>query len=477
MTSFYWHDYETWGVNPARHRASQFAGLRTDGELNEIGEPLVMYCQPPADDLPDPEACLITGITPQRASAEGLREKDFIAAIHKELAAPGTCGVGYNSVRFDDEVTRYTLYRNFYDPYAREWQNGNSRWDLLDVVRTCYALRPDGIQWPEREEGGPSFRLEDLSRANGLEHLQAHDALSDVRATLAMARLIRDRQPRLFAHLLALRSKHEVSAMIDLRRRKPLLHVSGMFPAHRGCAGLVVPLAMHPRNRNGVICFDLSADPRPLLELEADALRERVFSSQAALGDLQRVPLKLIHLNRCPVVLTPKLLDDRTAHRLQLDRTASSRHYEMLQSVLVERGAAAALTAKLHALYAAPEPGDDEPDVDAALYGGFLPEADRDLLPEVRALALADPDASFPFQDGRMTELLFRYRAHNAPERLAPEAQQRWVRHCKQRIEQHWGSGGSAYLQRLEALRQHGDQSVLAALREWFEQRRAALQF
>ena len=204
-TTLYWHDYETFGVDARRDRPAQFAGLRTDEELNEIGEPLNIYCKPALDVLPHPEACLITGITPQLADARGVLEPEFIARIHAEFAQPGTCGVGYNSLRFDDEVTRHTLYRNFYDPYAREWQNGNSRWDLIDLVRMTYALRPEGIEWPLKDDGKPSFRLENLATANNIGHESAHDALSDVRATIGVARLIRNRQPRLYDWLFQLR--------------------------------------------------------------------------------------------------------------------------------------------------------------------------------------------------------------------------------------------------------------------------------
>ena len=164
MKSFYFHDYETFGTDPALDWPAQFAGIRTDAELNEVGEPLNIFCQLPNDHLPNPLACLITGLTPQRVNELGMIEPDFIRRIHAELMVPGTCALGYNTLRFDDEVTRNILYRNFYDPYAREWQNGNSRWDLIDLVRLTAALRPDGIEWPSREDGCKSFRLEDITR-------------------------------------------------------------------------------------------------------------------------------------------------------------------------------------------------------------------------------------------------------------------------------------------------------------------------
>ena len=189
-TSFYWHDYETFGVVPRRDRPAQFAGIRTDAELNEIGAPVMHHCRPAPDYLPDPESCLLTGILPQHCLEYGLPEHAFAAAIEAELARPGTTGVGYNSIRFDDEVTRHLFWRNLIDPYAREWRNDCARWDLLDVVRCVYALRPEGIAWPTHDDGRPSFKLEHLTAANGLAHEAAHDALSDVRATIALARLV-----------------------------------------------------------------------------------------------------------------------------------------------------------------------------------------------------------------------------------------------------------------------------------------------
>ena len=330
--SFYWHDYETFGADPARDRPCQFAGIRTDADFNIIGEPLVVFCQPAADILPHPEACLITGITPQQALAQGVPEAEFIRQIHQQLALPGTCAVGYNNIRFDDEVTRYTLYRNFYDPYAREWQGGNSRWDIIDMARLCCALRPDGIVWPRHEDGTPSFKLEHLTAANGISHASAHDALSDVYATIEIARLIKTKQPKLFDYLFNLRDKRRVAELLNVADKKPLVHTSAMFPATRFCTSLVMPLAMHPSNKNGVISYDLTVDPTPLLELSAEQIRERLYTPTAELPEgVERIPLKTIHINRCPVVATSKLLDDNMAARIQVDLPRARQYYQQLK--------------------------------------------------------------------------------------------------------------------------------------------------
>ncbi len=418
--SFFWHDYETSGIDPARDRPLQFAGRRTDAQLNPVGEPLTLYCRPADDLLPQPDACLVTGISPQQAREHGLPEPEFIARINAALGRTGTCGAGYNSIRFDDEFTRYTLYRNFFDPYEREWQGGNSRWDLIDVVRLCAALRPEGIEWPLGDNGYNTFRLERLTAANGIAHTQAHDALSDVDATIALARLLMQRQPKLFAHALALRGKHFAATQLNTATMTPVLHVSSKIPASRHCLALIVPIAMHPKNSNEVLSFDLSADPEPLLELDAEALRERLFIGQADLPEgLARIPLKGVHLNKSPMLAPLSVLREGDAARLQLDLDRALANRQRLlaaQETLVPKVRQVFTTAPREA-------GDAE----LSLYAGFLKDADKARCARVRASApeqLAQHEGRF--EDPRYNELLFRYRARNFPDSLNDGERQRW---------------------------------------------------
>jgi exodeoxyribonuclease I len=426
VTTLYWHDYETWGEVPAQDRPSQFAGIRTDEDLNVIGEPLMIYCKPTDDLLPKPEACLVTGLTPQVALAEGLPEPEFIAAIHAELSQPGTCSVGYNTIRFDDEVTRYTLYRNFYDPYEREWRNGNSRWDIIDMVRLTKALRPEGIEWPLREDGMPSFKLEHLTVANGLSHEAAHDALSDVHATIAVAKLIKDKQPQLYNYVFNLRAKRKVAELIDVLNRKPLLHISSMFPAENGCAAVVSPLAMHPTNKNGVIVFNLSEDPTPLFELSAEQIRERMFTRSEDLPEgVSRIPLKVVHLNKCPVLTTVKLLDPVSQERLHIDMSVCEKHWQMLSKVDLRQ--------KLQQVFSESN-FEASPDPEQQLYGGFLNDADKATCEAVRCATSEQlAQQTFAFHDNRLGELLFRYRARHHNDSLSDAEKQQWqqFRHAR----------------------------------------------
>lgn len=471
--SFYWHDYETWGADSKRDRAAQFAGQRTDGDLNPVGPPLVLYCRPADDMLPQPEACLITGITPQKALAEGLNEAEFFAAIHDELSQPGTCGVGYNSIRFDDEFTRYGLYRNLFDPYGREWKNGNSRWDLIDVVRLTHALRPEGIEWPEREPGITSFKLEELTAANGIFHEAAHDALSDVHATIALARLIRQHQPRLFEFALGLRDKRRAGELCNLRRPDPILHVSSMYPASRGCIAQVLPVARDPVNKNGVVVFDLSQDPSLLVDLDFEEIGRRVFTSSAELEQqgLDRIGLKTVHLNKSPMLSPMTTLTPYAAERWQIDPELGRQRAASLRSIPgLEKKIQQALSGREF-------PPSSDPDQN--LYGGFIGDDDRRHLDRLRQLEPAElARASAVFDDHRLHELLFRYRARNWPESLRTDERNRWQEYRLQRLTQPDGGGSIAlaeYRRQLARLMvdpalDEDKRQVLSELADWPQQ-------
>lgn len=466
--SYFWHDYETFGANPRLDRPAQFAGIRTDAAFEPIGDPVDFYCQPIEDLLPQPEACLITGITPQIAAERGLPEPEFIQRVLAELGAPKTCAVGYNSLRFDDEVTRHTAWRNFHDPYAREWQQGCSRWDLIDTVRMTYALRPDGINWPQRADGKPSFRLEDLAKANGLLHEQAHDALSDVRATIGLAKLIRGAQPKLFDWAITHRDKQSAWAQLDLERRTPVLHVSEKFPAELGCLSLIMPLLRHPTNKNAVICYDLRHDPGEMLALPAEDIHERLFTPSADLPEgVQRAALKAVHANKCPVLAPVKTLNDEQAARLQLDLDLCRRHWKQIDEQLES------LLPKIAEVFSLGEFA-DQADPEQDLYGGFVSDGDRKLCEQILALEPWAIEGFEPaFADRRLDELWFRYRARHFPETLNQAERDEWQNWRAKRLG-FAPDGGLAmddYQALLQALKPQlkapEQQQIINALEDW----------
>lgn len=426
MQSFHWYDLETSGTSPAQDRIMQFAGQRTDGDLNPSGDPFVTYVKLPPDIVPWPEACLVTGITPQR-TAQGLDEWEALGEIHERFSAPGTCVAGYNNLRFDDEFIRHALYRNLFDPYAREWRDGNSRWDLIDVVRAASALRPEGIEWPV-VDGQPTYRLSALAPANGIDHADAHDAWADVQATIALARLLKAKQPRLFDYALTLRAKHIVRDLLLPLGERICLHASRRFPNARFGTAPVLSVAPHPHYESAIVVADLGRDVQPLIDEPADALREALFGVDVE----ERPPLKEVRLNRCPFLAPLATLRRQDAKRLALSPERIDERANALR-------AAPGLAEKIAHIYRRDEGAggfgldapDAEPaprDVEERLYDGFTPDADRAacerLHRELRANA-PWPDG-IGFQDPRIALLAERLRARLRPAAITDEEAAAW---------------------------------------------------
>ena len=426
--SFYWFDYETFGTHPAWDRPCQFAGVRTDMQLNEIEEPSVFFCRQSMDYLPNPIACKVTGLSPQRVNAKGVSESEFIAQILEHIGKPGTCSVGYNNIRFDDEVTRHTLFRNYFDAYEHEYKNGNSRWDLLDVVRLTRALRPDGINWPSNDDGSPSNRLEDLSTLNNIEHGHAHDALSDVRATIGMARLIRHTQPKLFDFAFANRSKQAVSERLNVRKPQKCLLVAGTIPGARSHLTVILPLAIHPEQRNNVIVLDLQQDPSALLDMTADDIASRLFNKQG----LPRPGLMSVKINKCPVVMPFNVLRETDAARLEIDLGQVNQHAEIAKALLTSE-----MKNKLVQAMTTTWPNEPQ-EIEGTLYSGsFLSFEDKKRAMELRTTKSPESilNLASQFDDSRLKELAFRYQARNFPESLTLEQKLGWREFCHDRLD------------------------------------------
>ncbi|QIK81543.1 exodeoxyribonuclease I [Lysobacter sp. HDW10] len=424
--SFLFYDLETWGLDPRKTRIAQFAAIRTTVDLEEIDTPVSLYVRPAADFLPCPESALITGITPQLADAEGLVEAEAFDRIHALMAEPDTCTLGYNTLKFDDAFVRFGLYRNFHDAYEREYRDGNSRWDMFNVIRAVHALRPEGIQWRAREDvpEATSFRLEHLAEDNGLRHGMAHEALSDVRATVGLARLVKTHQPKFWHYLARLRDKRHVQQLINLTELTPLMHIAGQYsPANRNAA-IVVPISEHPVNRNQMLFVRVDVPLDDLASADPDLTKTHYFTRRDALPEgVSRPPFTDIRVNESPTLIPLSDLRDADFERTAIDKTVVERNLAYLRK---HRNALASLARHVFA----PSKASSQNDVDAALFDGFIAPADKALFRQIHA---CPPDAlgaeGFRFQDARMPELFFRYRARNWPEFLSFEEQACWQGH------------------------------------------------
>lgn len=445
--SFYFYDLETSGVSPKADRIMQFAGQRTDIKLKPIGDPDNTLIKLTDDILPEPDAVLIHGITPQKTKTDGISETQFARFLIAKVATPDTIFVGFNNIRFDDDFIRYLLWRNFTDAYEWQWKNGCSRWDLLDLLRMTRALRPSGIKWPFGPDGKASNRLELISAINKLDHDSAHDALSDVKASLAIARLVQAKQPKLFDYLLNLRDKTKVKALVG--KREPLIYTSGRYQAEFEKTTIAVAVAPHPGGR-GMLMYDLRTDPSEFTELPSAELAAR-WSARGE--DVPYFPVKLLSYNHSPAVAPMSVLDDTSAVRLQLDQKVADRNLKKLQAA---KNFGENLVKALEIVYPRrqPELVVDEQRVDEQLYDGFVSENDRTKMSVARAADPADLDQlKLHFADERLKALLPLYKARNFSQSLSADEQAWWEKFKTKRLLDGGDTSRAAkYFERIEEL-------------------------
>jgi len=441
MKTFYWYDYETFGLSPKVQRIAQFAGIRTDENLNVLDEHM-FYCKPTHDSLPAPEACAVTGITPQLCEKKGLIEHEFIKKIHDEFSSPETCIVGYNSIAFDDEYTRHTLFRNFLDPYTWHWQNGNARWDILNVARFCYAHKEEGsLNWVKNEKNRPIFKLDRLAPANNIEHANAHDALADVRATIGIAKIIKKTQPKLFDYALSLNDKKEVGKLV--KPLHPMLLTSSSFGYKSSFTRLVTAICNHPEYNDRAIVFNLNQDPEIFLELETEELKTLTFSRKSDLPKgIEKIDLSELVYNKSPMFVCSPNSDNFKISPILIDKFQLNLE-KCLKNLRFIQQNRQSIEDKVRAIYKNDSGREQSRDVDQSLYDGFISNHDRIICNEIQNLSPTQLVDYLPaFEDRKLVKLFLNFKARNYPHLLNEFEQEQWFEIVQSRIQ----SGENGFL-------------------------------
>ncbi|OGL22182.1 exodeoxyribonuclease I [Candidatus Saccharibacteria bacterium RIFCSPHIGHO2_01_FULL_45_15] len=426
--TFFFYDLETSGLNARDSRIMQFAGIRTDTDFNPIGEPYNVLVALNDDTLPSPEALLVTGITPQQTVTDGYTEAQFARLLTDEVFTDDTVAIGFNNIRFDDEFVRHLFWRTFNDPYEWCWKNGRGRWDLLDVVRMVRALRPDGIVWPEID-GKASNKLELLTKVNGIDHLKAHDALSDVEALIAVTKLIRDKQPQMYKYLFSVRDKKAVKSLVNLDDKKPFVYTSGRYDAEHAKTTVAFPLTS---GKNGnVIVYDLRYDPSAVVDLSPDELKKKLNASweERNADGFVKVPVKELQYNRAPAVAPLGVLEQAGAwERIHLDAATIEKHRDALLR-------APHFAENIRSLFENRADFPKSKDVEVQLYDGFVGDRDKLRIETVRNATERELTDFHPeFSDERLSPLLLHYKARNFPRTLTQSESVEWEQWRTQRI-------------------------------------------
>ena len=431
MKTFFFYDLETSGFSPQNDRIMQFAGQRTDENLNRIGEPVNILIRLNDDVLPSPSALMVTKISPQKTVEEGYTEAEFAKMLVEEYFTPDTVIVGYNNVRFDDVHIQHLLWRNFYPPYDWQWKDGRSRWDLLDVVRMIRALRPEGINWPfvVNEGTGEKFaanKLELLTKENGILHENAHDAMSDVDGLIDVARLLKEKQPQIFDYLFKIRSKNEVQKLVNLENPKPFVYTSGRFKVKFEKTTVAFPIA--PAKNQNVIVWDLRFSPEKFIDWSEDQILENItadFETRSS-DDFEPIAAKILQYNKCPAVAPMGVLTEENRQRLKIDLAEIQKNLDVLRkNPHFAENLRSAFERRSEVFQ--DKSSAEKPAPEARLFEGFVSKSDDIKIEAVRnstdrELADFHPD----FADERLTDLLLHYKARNFPKSLSSQEKELW---------------------------------------------------
>jgi len=305
---FAFHDYETLNIDNKTTQGAakpiEYAGIITDIDLNEVPDGRHhKIIKPPIDVIGNPNAFLVHGVDPEMAEKVGVSEFEFAEWIGQLYGKDGTVIAGYNSIKFDSEVTRHTRFRNLLPSYTPEFENGNFQLDVMKVVMMAYSMSPGVLNFPKKDDGNDSLRLEDLTAANGIDHKDAHSALSDVEATINLAKLIKERNPQLWHYALWLTNKRNVEPLLD--KNEMLFYTDTTIGQKTRYTSVMHPLVVDSKIGSKYICIDLNSEDLDIVFDESpEKLNEYIFTSKQEQGSNYRAtPFLNLTTNKAPIVI------------------------------------------------------------------------------------------------------------------------------------------------------------------------------
>lgn len=288
--SFVFFDTETTGLKHGFDQIVHFAAIRTDADLNEI-ERFEARSRLLPHVLPHPAALRTNGLPIGRLLDGSLPSHyDMVRAIRQRLLSwSPSIFLGYNSIRFDEEMLRHALFQTLHPAYLTSNHN-NSRADVWGLVMAAAAVSPACLNVPTGPAGRPIFRLEQLAIANGVVQEQAHDALSDVITTLKLCRLVHQRSPELWQRFVRFSKKATVADFIEAEDGFMLTE----FFANEAYHAPVVCIGRDPDQANGRFCLSLNSDVDRYVAMTDDELRAELAQKPC--------PVRRLRINAAPTL-------------------------------------------------------------------------------------------------------------------------------------------------------------------------------
>lgn len=378
------------------------------------------------DYLPNPKSLLITNISIQYLQKNGINEYFFSKKIFKIFMGKNTCIVGFNNISFDNILTRHLFYRNLFDPYEWSWKNGNSSWDILDVLRAFYIFFPNKILWPKNNKGFISFKLSDITKINKIKHNNIHDAYSDVLATILVSRLLKKVSENFFFFLYFSTRKNNLLQFLKKNEKKPFFYISSFFGSSFFNIGCVMFLMFHPNIKNSFFLIDLKKNLNVLLNL--------YYSQNLRINSIQELfqyGIILVSLNKSPIFLSYSFLSSKKCYNLKIDYLKCQRNFFLLLNNF-------SFLTWIRSLFSQKSFFNIKNitnNVDLMLYKNFFNFSDKNILLDFHGKKpLQWKDFYFKFKDFRIKNLIFNLLGRNFFCFLNANEKKIWKTHCLRKI-------------------------------------------
>ena len=266
---YVFYDLETTGKNKDWSQIIQFGAICVDEQFKELDR-FEIRCRVKTGLVPEPEALLVNNTSIEILENSNLSHYDLVKDIKRKIEnwSPAIF-FGYNSINFDEEILRKTFFKTLFSAYGTQL-DGNKRGDILNVIRSFHNYDNTKLKTAINSKGNISFKLEDLAKENGIDH-KAHDAMGDVLATIDLAKFIRKNNNNMWEQILLSCSKKDVDNFMNLNKNFSF----NEFSFGKIKTSLVTNICTHP-NYNYPLCYDLSIDPVPILELNYKDLKKRM---------------------------------------------------------------------------------------------------------------------------------------------------------------------------------------------------------
>mgnify|MGYP000267572664 FL=1 len=270
MSNLVFYDFETCSSNVSYGQIIQVGAILVNDNFQELDR-YEGRCKLSPGVVPEAMALLVNKTTPKMLKETNLSHYQMIRQlVDKFKKWKNSTFIGYNSINFDEEFLRRTLFKNLDYPYLTV-TNGNERADLFSLTRASYLYYPNCIKTPISAKNNPVFKLDKLAPMNGIKHDDAHSAISDVLATVEIAKLLSKTAPNVWKTSLMTTNKDKTLQLI----KNELTFCTDFFYYGKSFPFVLTYVCEHPQ-WGYPMCFDLKSDPKYYFNLSISELKKEL---------------------------------------------------------------------------------------------------------------------------------------------------------------------------------------------------------